>query len=83
MLSNGVSDSALYINDSHKHSTPLAGYVGASMIYRALYGEMPTTEVSYSACGVSQGTVEGLLGDYVETGIIYGASKSTIYFFEE
>jgi hypothetical protein len=44
---------------------------------------MPTTEVSYSACGVSQGTVEGLLGDYVETGIIYGASKSTIYFFEE
>ena len=28
-------------NDYHKHSTPLAGYVGAKMIYRALFGKNP------------------------------------------
>jgi hypothetical protein len=83
LIHSGIDKWQFCIDDGPEHSTPLAGYVGASMIYRALYGEMPTTEVSYSACGVSQGTVEGLLGDYVETGIIYGASKSTIYFFEE
>ena len=31
------------VDDSHRHSTPLAGYVGAHMIYRALFGEAPTT----------------------------------------
>ena len=63
------------MNDGSEHSTPLAGYVGASMIYRALYGKMPTAEITYGKCGISQESVNRLLGEYVETGLIYGTEK--------
>jgi hypothetical protein len=83
LIYSGINKWQFCMKDGPEHSTPLAGYVGASMIYRALYGKMPTAEVDYNSCGVSQATVESLLGSYVETGIIYGASKSSIYIFEE
>ncbi len=37
----GVDQWDMCIDDMHKHSTALAGYVGAQMIYRAIYGEIP------------------------------------------
>ncbi|MBQ9745812.1 MAG: hypothetical protein IJW21_03220 [Clostridia bacterium] len=83
LIYSGINKWQFCMNDGPEHSTPLAGYVGASMIYRAIYGKMPTRTVSYSSCGISQDVVEQILGDYIETGIIYGASKSTIFIFEE
>ena len=38
LIQSGIDPSLLYVNDTHKHSTKLAGYVGAMMIYKALYG---------------------------------------------
>ncbi len=56
----GVSRSLFCIDDAHQHSTPLAGYVGAHMIYRAIYGEVPD--------GFFAGIRLAPLGSYVEDG---------------
>lgn len=42
LIDSGISKWDMCINDAHLHSTPLAGYVGAHMIYRAIFGECPT-----------------------------------------
>ena len=55
----------LCINDSHKHSTPLAGYVGAHMIYRAIYDEMPTAPMKNT---ITQSYIDSILGDYAYIG---------------
>lgn len=57
-------------DDTYKHSKPIAGYVGAHMIYRAIHGEMPSGRLSSS---ISQTEVNSLLGDYVRTGCAKGA----------
>ncbi len=77
MLSNGVSDSALYINDSHKHSTPLAGYIGAHMIYRAVFGKIPQPKSYYD---VSDFEIN-LLGDYSTTGKVKLIDENSLYRF--
>ncbi len=61
LIAQGVDRWDFCINDQHKHSTPLAGYVGAHMIYRALYGTVPQGSVYGS---ISQSEVNFLLGDY-------------------
>ena len=48
-------------DDEHLHSTPLAGYVGAMMIWRAIYGEMPSVELN---C-IDQDCCDAILGDYL------------------
>jgi len=83
LIYSGIGKEEFCMNDGPEHSTPLAGYVGASMIYRAIFGKMPTAMIDTDYCGISQAKVNRLLGDYVKTGIIYTASPSTIYFFEE
>lgn len=67
----GVRRSMLCANDYHGHSTPLAGYIGANMIYRALFGELPEENISYEF--VSSNEISSL-GDYQNTALIY-ASK--------
>lgn len=67
LIKNGVDQWDFCINDQHKHSTPLAGYVGAHMIYRALYNAVPKGNV-YSY--INQAEVNSLLGDYVKTGAL-------------
>lgn len=62
----------LCIDDTYKHSTPVAGYVGAHMIYRAIYGELPTARLSTS---IRQTEVDSTLGDFVKTGY----SKGPLY----
>ncbi len=64
LIGTGISDSHFCINDSHKHSTPLAGYVGAHMIYRAIFNKIPQT-TSFAQVTSSQ---IALLGDYAATG---------------
>lgn len=79
LIRSGVPGSALYINDTHNHSTELAGYVGAHMIYRALYGEAPKGSVSGM---ISQSYVNSYLGNYVKTGAIQLIDQDTILYFD-
>ncbi len=79
LILSGVPSGELYVNDSHKHSTPLAGYVGAHMIYRAIFGKVPT-EKSFTEVSTYQ---INLLGNYVNTGLSDGSVKDeySIYKF--
>ncbi len=43
LIAAGVSESELAMNDSVRHSMPLAGYAGAVMIYGMLYETAPNT----------------------------------------
>lgn len=63
----GVEYDDFCVNDTHKHSKPLAGYVGAQMIYRSVMGKIPENTVKTA---VSQTYIENKLGDYVKTGKI-------------
>ena len=67
LIASGVNKWYMCINDSHLHSTTTAGYVGAHMIYRAIYGEIPKQNLSSS---IVQSAVNRMLDDYVTTGNI-------------
>ncbi len=73
LISSGVDKFDLCVNDSYYHSTPLAGYVGAHMIYRAIYGEAPENKGTYLS-----NTELNILGDYVETGSFYSVQPNLI-----
>ena len=74
LIKDGIDKWDFCINDQHLHSTPLAGYVGAHMIYRAIYNELPKSNYNSSYLDMSQ--VQSLLGDYLKTGI---AGDAPIY----
>ena len=74
-IDGGVSKWALCINDSYYHSTELAGYIGAHMIYRAIYSECPSEPQSQT---ISQSEVDRLLGDYSSTGRVEVVDTSKI-----
>ena len=77
LIDSGVDYWMFCINDSHKHSTVLAGYVGASMIYRALFGETPP---DYTGSAMSMEQVRLLLpAEFLETGIAPGERVYEIY----
>ena len=65
LIADGVDRWSLCIDDAHLHSTPLAGYVGAHMIYRALWGEMPFNPVSNT---LGQDYIDSILGEYAYAG---------------
>ena len=67
LINSGVSKWDMCIDDEHLHSRPLAGYVGAHMIYRAIYGEIPNVDLNNS---IYQEFVDNILGDYSNTGRI-------------
>jgi len=64
LIAAGVDKWDFCVDDAHRHSTALAGYVGAHMIYRAIYGEVPNSTDFSIAVDTS------LLGDYVNSGYI-------------
>ncbi|MBQ4559446.1 MAG: hypothetical protein IJA54_03855 [Tyzzerella sp.] len=66
LIIRGIDYYEFCIDDQHQHSTPLAGYVGAHMIYRAVFNEIPQT-TSFSQ--VSEQQIK-LLREYVTTGTI-------------
>ena len=78
LIQTGIDKWDFCINDTHKHSTELAGYVGAHMIYRALYGTPPFGPLWDS---IDQQSVEDLLGAYVETGYVKQMDTSQILYF--
>ena len=64
LIAVGRSKWYFCINDSHLHSTALAGYVGAHMIYRAIYSEVPEGKMKDS---INYKDIQSVLGDYVNT----------------
>lgn len=77
LISSGVPRAEFCINDQHQHSTPLAGYVGAHMIYRALFGEVPGVQSYYGS--LSHTYVESMLGDYMSLGYLVLLQDSEIH----
>lgn len=67
LIKDGVNRLALCEDDLHGHSKPLAGYVGAHMIYRALYNEMPAPMQEL----MDQTYIDSVLGDYAYVGDAY------------
>ncbi|MBQ3527435.1 MAG: hypothetical protein IJA52_02650 [Clostridia bacterium] len=80
LIGTGVDWDAFCIDDQHKHSKPLAGYVGAHMIYRSIFGEIPPS-VGSSVSGCSQTYIDSMLGDYVRLGGIPNFPDNEIYMF--
>lgn len=83
LIESGVSYTTLTegdfcINDNYKHSTPLAGYVGAHLIYRNIFGKMPP-ELS-STAPLDMSTINNKLLTYPTTGIVPGKQAITKYF---
>ncbi len=62
-------------NDELKHSTPLAGYVGAHMIFRNIFGTVPP--VLSATAPLSMTDINAKLNNYPLTGIVPG--KSIVY----
>ncbi len=75
LIASGIDRWDLCVNDYYDHSRPLAGYVGAHLIYRSLFGEVPEKNVSYS---IDFNMVKSVLGNYVETGEMVNIDKADI-----
>ncbi len=78
LIDKGVAKSYFCEDDEAKHSTPLAGYVGAHMIYRAVFGEIPENS---SVPGVTKSELK-LLGNYTTTGTISFLDKYDSYILD-
>jgi len=75
LIKEGVDRWDLCVDDAHDHSLPLAGYVGAHMIYRALFGELPVQPLSSS---IDQNYINSILKDYVTRSVTVNIPKADI-----
>lgn len=80
LIKSGVYYDDFCIDDQHQHSTELAGYVGAHMIYRAVFGEIPPDLSDDSI--LTQFYVEKKLKQYPKTGEIQRIKESLIYYLK-
>ena len=80
LIDAGVDRWDLCIDDAYDHSNPVAGYVGAHMIYRAMYGEVPPS-FRNSVDGYTQSELGSILGDYIRTGTVQLTERSDVYVF--
>ena len=67
LIDSGVDKWDLCWNDQHLHSTEYAGLIGAHMIYRAIYGEIPNVDGMYS---INIDEAKNMFGDYLTTGCV-------------
>ena len=67
LIDSGVDKWDLCWDDAHLHSTEYAGLVGAHMIYRAIYGEIPNTD---GINAIDMTKAKNILGDYLTTGCV-------------
>ena len=75
LIKSGISRDTFCQNDYYGHSKAIAGYVGAHMIFRTLFGKMPTDEVT----SVKKGYIRSTLGDYVDTGVVPGTTPKEVF----
>ena len=67
LIDSGVDKWKLCYDDEHLHSTEYAGLIGAHMIYRAMYGEIPSID---SMSSIDVGEAKALFGDYLTSGCV-------------
>lgn len=79
LIARGVDRWDLCFDDQHDHSSPLAGYVGAHMIYRAIYGEMPTKPMQQT---LSQSYINRILDNYTHDGDMHIFDEDTITYLD-
>jgi len=64
LIDSGVNRWDLCYDDTYDHSTPLAGYVGAHMIYRTLFRQVPPATTDASPLAFNK--IQEKLGSYVK-----------------
>ena len=64
LIATNLSRWIFCVDDTYDHSKPLAGYVGAHMIYRAIYGEVPEADMKNS---ISQSHIDTYIKNYADT----------------
>lgn len=67
LIDNGADKSFFCINDAYSHSTPIAGYVGAHMIFRSIYGNPPQNK---NISCIDESKLNESLGNYIYEGYI-------------
>ena len=79
LIKSGVDKWALCMNDDYTHSRPIAGFVAAHMIYRAIYNAIPTiTGIS----AISTYDIKAVLNEmYLTTGSIAWMSPNQLLLF--
>lgn len=75
LINSGLNVTDFCIMDDHLHSNALAGYVGAHMIYRAIFGEVPKQTNYYNVSSLDI----NLLGNYSSTGKVSHLANSNVY----
>lgn len=79
LIASGVNRWDLCVDDTYDHSKPLAGYVGAHMIYRAIYNTVPSGTIQYP---LSQSYINSILGDYASTGHVQILDEDKIIYLD-
>ena len=82
LINEGRSRWDFCVDDGHMHSTPLAGYVAAMMIWRAIYGEMPDVKLTKTSAVLNQEWADSILGEYLESPTFELMDPSKILFLE-
>ena len=77
LIENGIDWLEFCIPDEHSHSTELAGYVGAHMIFRALFGECPIVSARPSL--KYDETIE-ILRPYIRHGALQVIAEEDIFY---
>ena len=80
LINEGRSRWDFCVDDGHMHSTSLAGYVGAMMIWRAIWGEMP--DVTLTTAVLDQKWADSILGEYLESPTFELIDTEKIMFLE-
>ncbi len=78
LIDSGISEDTFCIDDGFKHSKPIAGYVGAHMIFRTLFGRIPSEDIDFPEIGLSKDYIRSVLGSYVDTGVVPGAAPKDV-----
>ena len=79
LITEGRSFWSFCYNDGPRHSNEIGGYVGAHMIYRAIYGKNPTAQMSQY---VKQSDVNRVLGKYVTSASARRIQVGQIKYFD-
>ncbi len=64
LIATDLSRWIFCVDDTYDHSKPLAGYVGAHMIYRSIYGEVPKADMRNS---IQQSHIDTYIKNYADT----------------
>ncbi len=81
LIESGIDEWYFCKNDGVRHSTPLAGYVGAHMIYRSIYGEDPKGYIKFLTI-IDQSYINSILGDYKNLKPAEFIKSSDIHFLD-